>query len=84
MLCATVADRHLMNEKSGYLILFCIVSTERFIFHIISSEKRRNASGSHFDEDEENQKDLSDGEWKKVFELLACGEWNMHCVHISN
>ena len=73
-----------MNEKSGYLILFCIVSTERFIFHIISSEKRRNASGSHFDEDEENQKDLSDGEWKKVFELLACGEWNIHCVHISN
>ena len=21
---------------------------------------------------------------KKVFELLAYGEWNMHCVHISN
>ena len=56
-----------MNEKSGYLILFFIVSTERFIVHIISSEKRRNASGSHFDEDEENQKDLSDGEWKKSF-----------------
>ena len=52
-----------MNEKSGYLILFFfIVSTERFIFHIISSEKRRTACGSHFDEDEENQKDLSDGE----------------------
>ena len=56
-----------MNEKSGYLILFFIVSTERFIFHIISSEKRRSASGSHFDEDEENQKDLSDGELKKSF-----------------
>ena len=56
-----------MNEKSGYLILFFIVSTERFIFHIISSEKRRTVSGSHFDEDEENQKDLSDGEWKKSF-----------------
>ena len=56
-----------MKEKWGYSILFFIVSTERFIFHIISSEKRRTASGSHFDEDEENQKDLSDGEWKKSF-----------------
>lgn len=57
----------LFNERKIGLFLFFIVSTERFIFHIISSEKRRTAGGSHLDEDEENQKDLSDGEWKKSF-----------------
>jgi len=73
-----------MNEKSGYLILFFIVSTERFIFQKYLQRKEELQVELTLTRMKKIKKIYLMVSRKKVSELLACGEWNMHCVHTSN